>query len=345
MAPLQRLLENRKRRKTMNLKTKKRKLYQAVFNELIEMGMRPKHIEAANFNNAKDYGISMHLNAVTITKTVGGTEERIAHAVYLDDFVDDDLLGMIEENQLTEAANSIAYQMVEHVVNQNSTVRAGSKPTERELLRLPFILALCDKELNEKFLSDKPHIDVENGFALFLRIKVSEGSEGVYITNVTENMLKELKLTKEEAFEKAFAEAERSDTELCDISEFLTQPLVGGKPTNLLNDIGSGKSPRKAGVYVLNDRLHGAAALYRPGMKEKIAEILNDDFYVIPSSIHELVIVPAGKTQRSERELGRKVKEVNKNRKARNEILSYKVQKFSRNLGKLISCVDMPKSS
>ena len=37
----------------------------------------------------------------------------------------------------------------------------------------------------------------------------------------------------------------------------------------------------------------GAAALFYPGIREKIAELLCSSYYIIPSSVHEVLIVPA----------------------------------------------------
>ena len=47
-------------------------------------------------------------------------------------------------------------------------------------------------------------------------------------------------------------------------------------------------------MYVLsNESLsNGASALFYPQMREKIAEELNGDFFVLPSSVHETLIIP-----------------------------------------------------
>ena len=321
---------------------KKEELLSAVMETLEKMGMEPKAVEVAKLNDEILHGVTVKLKAAT--KTVDGTEQTMAPIVYLEQFIDDPLLHMLREEHLPEAAKNIAHQMVSCVANSNSEGYKGVDLTAQNLQNLPFILALCDKELNKKFLADKPYMDVGNGFALFLRIKISENRDRFYTVNLTDSRLEMLNLTKEEAFEKAFSEAECSDTTLCAMPEVL-QSIAGEEPTNLLNEIGVGGSPREEEMFLLTDNLYGSAALYRPGLKEKVAEILNDDFYVLPSSIHELLIIPAKENHHSERELGMMVEDVNKHERARNEVLSYKVQKFSRRLGKLISCMDMPRFS
>lgn len=48
-------------------------------------------------------------------------------------------------------------------------------------------------------------------------------------------------------------------------------------------------------VFILSNKtnIYGASALFYPGTTKKIAEIIGDDFYAIPSSLHEFMICPA----------------------------------------------------
>ena len=47
------------------------------------------------------------------------------------------------------------------------------------------------------------------------------------------------------------------------------------------------------GFVLTNSKLYwGAGALFYPGVIERIHELLDGDFYVLPSSVHELIIMP-----------------------------------------------------
>ncbi len=76
-------------------------------------------------------------------------------------------------------------------------------------------------------------------------------------------------------------------------------------------------------MYVLTNshRNLGAAAILYPGVQKKIAEILNGGYYVIPSSVHEMIIVPMTESI-TRKELDQMVKEVNENVVDPEEILS-----------------------
>ncbi|MCU6747907.1 DUF5688 family protein [Faecalicatena acetigenes] len=76
-------------------------------------------------------------------------------------------------------------------------------------------------------------------------------------------------------------------------------------------------------MYVLSNRVRnlGAACILYPKMLERIGGILEEDYYILPSSIHEVVIVPASKGTHSE-EMSKMVKEINGTQVLAEEILS-----------------------
>lgn len=54
-------------------------------------------------------------------------------------------------------------------------------------------------------------------------------------------------------------------------------------------------SERQPLFILTNEKMvYGASALFYPGMMEKIAKMLGGDYFVIPSSIHETLILPVG---------------------------------------------------
>ncbi len=76
-------------------------------------------------------------------------------------------------------------------------------------------------------------------------------------------------------------------------------------------------------------RVHGAAAILYPGLLKKIADRLHGDFYIIPSSIHEVIILPAA-VMKSVNELKCMIEEVNTTQVEKQEILSYSLYFYSR---------------
>ena len=77
-------------------------------------------------------------------------------------------------------------------------------------------------------------------------------------------------------------------------------------------------------MYVLSNRyrVEGAACMLYPKILLDICEILKNSFYIIPSSIHEVLILPSDNTSES-REILAMIKEINDTQVSAEEILSY----------------------
>ncbi len=88
-------------------------------------------------------------------------------------------------------------------------------------------------------------------------------------------------------------------------------------------------------IFVLTNKrkINGANILL---FKEKIAEVaekVGDDLFILPSSIHELLAIPAGQADIDI--LRQMVREVNDTEVAPDEILSYEVYLYDRDTGEI----------
>lgn len=84
-------------------------------------------------------------------------------------------------------------------------------------------------------------------------------------------------------------------------------------------------------AYVLTntEKYRGAAVLFYPGMQQRIAEYFGKNYYVLPSSIHELLIIPEREKMQPE-EMERNVKEINASAVRKEDFLSDKVLYYDR---------------
>lgn len=87
----------------------------------------------------------------------------------------------------------------------------------------------------------------------------------------------------------------------------------------------------KLPMYVLTNRrrMFGAACILYPGLLERISSTLDSDLYILPSSIHECILVPVGKGS-SKEEFQEIVREVNASQVPEEEILSDAVYVYHR---------------
>lgn len=111
-------------------------------------------------------------------------------------------------------------------------------------------------------------------------------------------------------------------------------------PAELLNmstvlkelfDDSNGLIVSKLPMYVLTNKgkLYGAGSLMYPGQLERIAGELGDDYYMLPSSVHEIIILPKSFAS-DEKHLSHMVDEINHEQLNREEILSNHAYLYTR---------------
>lgn len=99
-----------------------------------------------------------------------------------------------------------------------------------------------------------------------------------------------------------------------------------GYPAVMLPDIPPEEDPMH--IVTTPDRLYGASFLLDPESLDKVAEGFGEGFMIIPSSIHELIVIPESKVQGPIDELFVTVKEVNANEVKPDEVLTDNVYHY-----------------
>ena len=89
-------------------------------------------------------------------------------------------------------------------------------------------------------------------------------------------------------------------------------------------------------MYVLSNRIHsyGAAAILYSGRMEVIGMYLKSNYYVMPSSVHEVIVVPE-KAAVEKEELSAMVAEINRTQVEAEEVLSDHAYYYDRKKGRL----------
>ena len=84
-------------------------------------------------------------------------------------------------------------------------------------------------------------------------------------------------------------------------------------------------------LYILSNQMksYGAAALLYPGCLEGIGMYLKDNYYILPSSVHEVIVV-AEKDSPGSGRLGSMVREVNATQMEEEDILSNQIYYYDR---------------
>ena len=146
------------------------------------------------------------------------------------------------------------------------------------------ILELISLDRNLEMLSGIPYIKTED-LALIARIAIGENSEGFSSAVVTNDMLKTFEISKEELFKDAFKAASLNAPAKLQSMASVIREITGMDETEIP------ESSTELMVLSNGTKNFGASALLYPGMLEMVSEKVGGNFVVLPSSIHEVIIL------------------------------------------------------
>ena len=149
---------------------------------------------------------------------------------------------------------------------------AISRLTDYGYVREHLLLQVINKDWNEERLADLAHFDTLD-LSLVCRIEV--GEMGTVL--VQDKMLEQLGVSAEKLFRDAFERQEMDNPyTICPLGQFLFHA-----------------EEEDPALYLARTEkeIFGAAALFYPGFFEKAAEQLKGSYYILPSSIHEVLLL------------------------------------------------------
>lgn len=155
-------------------------------------------------------------------------------------------------------------------------------------------LRLMNTENNQDKLQNRPHEQMEDIAAAFV-IVVGETKEGLATAPITNEIMDELGVDQATLMETAKANLSEQDYSFKSMRDVLVDMMFpDGIPEN--DPMVDMMLPPEDGpqMYVLSNEhnLNGAAEIMNQKAMDEIAEKLGGDFVVLPSSVHETIILP-----------------------------------------------------
>ena len=128
-------------------------------------------------------------------------------------------------------------------------------------------------------------------------------------------------------FMQAWENMERMDTPILRSVEGILG--FSDSDENLLKISDKNKWTPEGNMYVLSntEMNYGAALMVCPDVLENISALFSEGFYIIPSSVHEVLIVPKERNL-SPKDLGVMLREINQKEVAKEEVLSDRVYTY-----------------
>lgn len=198
-----------------------------------------------------------------------------------------------------------------------------------EFAKQNLAMKICDFESNQEYLQDHVYTR-KNDFAVTYHVKVAEMEDGTFTAPVTTRMLENWGKTAEELHQDALQAQIPENKPTLRMVEEIVMKTMGMRSEEPRNYLQEDKLPElgESGIQLLvltnENTLNGAAMMMHQDVLDKIGELLGQDYYVLPSSLHEVLIMIA--EEKDVRTLQEMVHEINETQVDTADLLSDKVQ-------------------
>lgn len=193
---------------------------------------------------------------------------------------------------------------------------------------------------NRKILKEIPHIRYLD-LAITFHCLVQSDEEGIGTIRITNSHLKQWGIALGDLKKMADANTVRLfPASIKNMEEVLKGMFYSGLTDDLESDFSKEleilltdkkDAEKQHEMYVLTNQkgINGASCILYDDILQNFANKINSDFYILPSSIHEVLLVPKTKNMKKE-DLAAMVREINATQVADEEVLSDNVYFFSR---------------
>ena len=144
-------------------------------------------------------------------------------------------------------------------------------------------MEVVSAEANKEMLETVPHQNIED-MAVVYRLVLNSDDEGRASILLTNQLIESMGVTPEQLHADAMENAPQiKPVEIKGMSEVMAE-MMGLFPV----------APEDEKIYVATvpDKVHGAGVLAYQNFMDQAAERAGGDFFILPSSIHEILIVP-----------------------------------------------------
>lgn len=175
---------------------------------------------------------------------------------------------------------------------------------------------VCNVKDNAEMLKNVPHTVYED-IALTYHIKVNDDRNGIASAMISNDLMNKYGVSLEQLNADCI---ENSQKILPAHIDSMMNTLFGLSGEDMDFDMPN-IAPPSMMVITNNIGINGAAAFFYPDVMDKVADVLGSDFYMLPSSIHEVIAIPVSMNS-DYRDLEDMVKSINEMQVAKDEQLS-----------------------
>lgn len=212
----------------------------------------------------------------------------------------------INLDQMYEAYDSGTISMEE--LMQRTADMIQQEPIEIDINKLldydqakeNLFIRVSSAEANQDKLAQAPHKTYED-LAVTYHIAADIGDAGIASTMVTNQMMDSFGITADQLHQDALANSENLFPARVESMGAVMRRMMGAdmlasgmsqEDVDMMMD-SMGIDDSNPMTVVSNDQsINGAAVMFYPGQMDKIAEQMQGDYFVLPSSVHEMLVIP-----------------------------------------------------
>ncbi|MBR3769057.1 MAG: hypothetical protein IKL06_00825 [Lachnospiraceae bacterium] len=262
------------------------------------------------------------LTGITILKK----DCNIAPTIYLNQ--------VFEQYQEGRTIESICREIIriyeEHAIHTDFDV---SYVTDFAKVQNHICYKLINAKKNETLLNDVPHVVLED-LAIIFYILVSKDLEGTGTITVKNNMLSFWDVDTDTLYKLAILNTQRlfrgTVQSMASVMTEIISHKLDEESAQEFYDMMVGEDDMIPMYICTNaDKLNGAGVILYQGLLQEFADRVGSDFYILPSSIHETLLIPVNSDMDIEY-LRDMVRTVKRTEVAPDEILSDSVYYYNR---------------
>ena len=252
--------------------------------------------------------------------------QEIAPVIYVEPFYKSVQQGEPLEDVMREIARTVELEM------KNRPPITASQISEYDRIKEYLGVKLVNTKANRRNLKDITHIEMED-MSLIPVIRFPMPEQEMYGNmKITEELRRAWGVSVHDIFEQAWKNEEPP------VLQELGDAVSYGED---IHDLFAVERLTNDTMYVLTNQraIDGAIQIALPGVMKKLSELLPKGFFIIPSSIHETLIMPKGMEihglEMTPKEMGQMLREINQGYVEKDEILSDRIYEYDKESGKV----------
>ena len=285
----------------------------------------PEEYKDAEVNLLENRKLNTHYTGLTVTRK----GDTLAPTINLNALFEN--YGQQTENNLASVMEEVT-SVIQHTPGKFDIGRV----MDYDRVKKNLFMKLSAAEKNADVLEHTPHITKED-LALTFHIMLDQGEKGTATTMITDKMMDAYGVDLEKLYQDALHNSPViAPAQIENMGEVLERMMLedmkaAGAPAEVIQemekDLQETSRDNPMTVITNNRSTDGAAAIFYPGVMDQVGERLNGDYFILPSSVHEILVVPDDGNI-SFRELTDMVKEVNRTQVAPEDRLTDQVYHY-----------------